>query len=203
ECYNFPSRVVPFKLQTRLRTFQTIVAAAACAVVSTAIAQQTDPNRAATLARQATDRLRALQREADQLASEERTLLNDLRRLEIDRQIKAESVGRLGAQSRHLTSELAATSARIADLEHQDLAERPDVRARFVEMYKLGQARYIRLLLSTSDLRQIGRASRLVATLAQQDRDRVAMHQRTIESLKSSRAELESRGRQLESLRAE
>lgn len=194
---------MPFKVQTRLRTFQAMMAAAACAVVSTVIARQVDPNRAESLARRATDRLQALQREADQLASEERTLLNDLRRLEIDRQIKAESVSRLAAQSRQLATELAATSARIADLERQDLAQRPDVRARFVEMYKLGQARYVRLLLSTSDLRQIGRASRLVAALAQQDRNRVAMHQRTLESLKSARAELEARTRQLQSLRAE
>jgi len=180
-----------------------MMAVAACAAVSTAVAQQADPNRAESLARRASDRLQALQREADQLASEERTLLNDLRRLEIDRQIKAESVAGLSAQSRELTADLAATSARIADLERQDLAERPDVRARFVEMYKLGQARYLRLLLSTSDLRRIGRASRLVAALAQQDRDRVATHQRTIESLKSARVELEARSRQAQTLRAE
>jgi septal ring factor EnvC (AmiA/AmiB activator) len=194
---------VPFKLKTRLGSLRTMTAAAACAVVSTALAQQADPNRVESLSRRAADRLQALQREADQLSSEERTLLNDLRRLEIERQIKAESVSRLGAQSQQLAAELSAASARIAELEQQDLAERPDVRARFVEMYKLGQARYVRLLLSTSDLRQIGRASRLVAALAQQDRDRVATHQRTLDSLKSARSELEARSGELQSLRSE
>ena len=104
---------------------------------------------------------------------------------------------------RQVASDLAATTGRIVSLEQQDLAERPDVRARFVEMYKLGRARYVRLLLSTSDLRRIGRASRLVAALARLDRERVAAHQRTIDSLKSARTELEARSRQMQSLRVE
>ena len=187
-----------------LRSRPRIVAVAACVVVSTAVAaQQGDRSKTEALARRANDRLQALQREADQLASEERTLLNELRRLELDRQIKAESASRLGAQAQEVAAELTATSSRIAELEQQDLAERPDVRARFVEMYKLGRARYLRLLLSTSDLRSLGRASRLVAALARLDRERVAAHQRTIASLKLARSELGERGRQLQSLRGE
>jgi murein hydrolase activator len=181
-----------------------IAAVAACLAVSTVVAaQQGDRSRTEALARRASERLQALQREADQLASEERTLLNELRRLELDRQIKAESAGRIAAQAQQVAAELTATTSRIAELEQQDLAERPDVRARFVEMYKLGRARYLRLLLSTADLRSIGRASRLVAALARIDRERVAAHQRTIASLKSARAELEERGRQLQSLRVD
>lgn len=172
-------------------------------VVAVLLAQQPDRARTEALARRATERLQALQREADQLASEERTLINDLRRLEIDRQIKADALGRVTADADQVAAELSATTARIAELEQKDLAERPDVRARFVEMYKLGRARYLRLLLSTSDLRSIGRASRLVAALAQLDRERVAAHQRTIESLKAARTDLEARNRRLQALRTE
>ena len=57
-----------------------------------------------------------------------------------------------------------------------DAAERPELQARLVEIYKLGQARYLRLLLSTPDLRRIGQASRIVAALAKLDRDRIAAH---------------------------
>ena len=41
-----------------------------------------------------------------------------------------------------------------------EAAERPELRARVVEIYKLGEARYLRLLLSTPDVRRIGQASR-------------------------------------------
>src|SRR5262249_52623319 len=102
-----------------------------------------------------------------------------------------------------VASELATTSGRILDLEQQDLTERPDVRARLVEIYKLGRARYLRLLLSTSDLRQLGRASRMVAELAQVDRTQLAAHQRTLDSLKAARNELEERSRQMQAVRAE
>jgi septal ring factor EnvC (AmiA/AmiB activator) len=166
-------------------------------------AQQADRGRTEALAHRASDRLQSLRREADQLASEERTLLNELRRLELERQIKTETLKSVTAEGRQVASDLVATSSRIASLEQQDLAERPDVRTRFVEMYKLGRARYVRLLLSTSDVRRIGRASRLVAALARLDRERVAAHQRTIGSLKSARTELEARGRQMQSLRIE
>jgi murein hydrolase activator len=167
------------------------------------IAQQGDRPKTEALARRATERLQALQQEADQLASQERTLLNDLRRLELERQIKLENLKGVSADADKVASELAATSDRILQLEQQDLAERPDVRARLVEIYKLGRARYLRLLLSTPDLRQLGRASRMVAALAQVDRYQLASHQRTLDSLKAARVELEERSRQMQSVRAE
>ncbi len=167
------------------------------------IAQQGDRPKTEALARRATERLQALQQEADQLASQERTLLNDLRRLELERQIKLENLKGVSADADRVASDLAATSDRILQLEQQDLAERPDVRARLVEIYKLGRARYLRLLLSAPDLRQLGRASRMVAALALVDRNQLASHQRTLDSLKAARVELEERSRQMQSVRAE
>jgi septal ring factor EnvC (AmiA/AmiB activator) len=174
------------------------------AVAATAAqGQQADRSRTEALARRATERQQGLQREADQLASEERTLLNDLRRLEVERQIRTEDVRRASAAADEVAAELATTADRIDELERQDVSERPDLRARLVEMYKLGRARYLRLLLSTADVRQLGRATRMVAVLAEMDRDRVVTHQRTLDSLKSARRDLEERGRRTKTLRTE
>jgi septal ring factor EnvC (AmiA/AmiB activator) len=183
--------------------WKSAIVALLLAGTAVSIAQQGDRPQTEALARRATERLQALQQEADQLASQERTLLNDLRRLELERQIKLESLKGVSADADKVASELAATSDRILQLEQQDLAERPDVRARLVEIYKLGRARYLRLLLSTPDLRQLGRASRMVAALAQVDRNQLASHQRTLDSLKAARVELEERSRQMQSVRAE
>ena len=61
-------------------------------------AQPAERPRAEALAQRATDRLQALQKEADRLAADERTLLGDLRKLEVDRQIKAGLDGLTGDQ---------------------------------------------------------------------------------------------------------
>src|SRR5437867_6246320 len=62
---------------------------AACVALA---AQTSDRARTEALSRRATERLQALQREADRLASEERTIIGDVRKLEIERQLKAEEL---------------------------------------------------------------------------------------------------------------
>lgn len=177
--------------------------AVALVFAGVALAAQADRARTESASRRATERLQALQREADRLASDERTILNDLRKLDVERQIKAEDLRAISQEAGDVSAELTAATERIAALEKQDLDQRPELRARLVEIYKLGRARYLRLLLSTSDVRQIGRASRMVGALAQADRDRVAAHRTTLDSLKTARRELETRDEQLQSLRAE
>jgi septal ring factor EnvC (AmiA/AmiB activator) len=166
------------------------------------LAQQTDRARTEALSRRAADRLQSLQREADRLAADERTLLGDLRTLEIDRQIKAEEYLRVDGEVQTVQADLADATRQMTALEQSDLAERPELRGRFVEMYKLGQARYLRLLLSTPDMARIGQAARTVGVMAKLDRDRVANHQRTLAALKTSRAALEDRETQLVAVRA-
>ena len=165
--------------------------------------QQNDRARTEALAARAGQRMEALHREADQLASQERTLLGDLRRLEVERQIKIEDLRQLDAEGAQVEAERAATTERLTKLQDEDNATRPDLEARLVEMYKLGQARYARLLLSTSGVRRLGQAARTAAALAKLDRDRVTAHQHTLQELTAARARLEERGRRLGALRAE
>jgi septal ring factor EnvC (AmiA/AmiB activator) len=165
-------------------------------------AQPADRARTEAMARRAGERLQSLQREADRLASEERTLLNDLRKLEVERQIKAEELKHLDAEGQKIQTELTATAERMEGLTKSEAAERPELRARLVEIYKLGEARYLRLLLSTPDVRRIGQASRTVAALAKMDRDRVVSHQHTLNELKTARATLQERQKKLATVRA-
>ena len=79
------------------------------------LAAQTRRTRGAqteALARRAADRLQALQREADRLAAEERTLLSDLRKLEVERQIKVEELKRVERDAAKVAGELDATRRR-------------------------------------------------------------------------------------------
>src|SRR6185503_17136936 len=143
----------------------------------------------------------ALQREADRLASEERTLIGDVRKLEIERQIRAEELKRVDADTKKVQTELDETAERTAALEASEKAATPELRARLVEIYKLGQGRYLRMVLSNGDLRRLGQSTRTVAALAKLDRDRVALHARTLEELKKTRQALEARRAELTALR--
>src|SRR3954453_14040000 len=88
------------------------------AVFSVVAGAQAPAERARTeaLARRAADRLQALQREADRLASDERTVLGDLRKFELERQIKAEELKRVDADAAKLQAEFDATTARMEAL---------------------------------------------------------------------------------------
>jgi septal ring factor EnvC (AmiA/AmiB activator) len=172
---------------------------AVSSVVGTA--QTSDRARTEALARRATERLQALQREADRLASEERTLIGDVRKLEIERQLKAEELKRVDADAKKVQAELDATAERTAALEASEKAETPELRARLVEIYKLGQGRYLRMVLSTGDLRRLGQSTRTVAALAKIDRDRIASHAHTLDELKKTRKALEARRTELAVLR--
>ena len=162
-----------------------------------------DQLRTEQLARRAGERLQALQREADRLASEERSLLGDLRRLEIERQLKAEELNKINGDAARVGAELDDTNKRMTVLQEAERASRRQVEERLAEMYKLGEARYVRMLLSTTDLRGLGQATRTVSALSKIDRDRIAEHQKMIAALESTRVTLEERAKTFASLRAQ
>ncbi len=165
------------------------------------LAQSPDRTRTEGLARRATERLHALQREADSLASQEGTLLVDLRKLEVDRQLKTEELRQIASDGSRIAAELTSNQQRTRELERQESSGRPELRSRLVDIYKLGQGRYLRLLLSTTDVRQIGQAARTLSALAKLDHDRIVSRQHTLDELKRTRVTLEERRRQLQTLR--
>jgi len=143
--------------------------------------------------RRASERLRALQAEAEQLLAAEKTLLVELRRLEVERDIRLEEQQEARTRLAAATAELATTNAHLETLERAQAAQVPGLAARLREVYKLGSGGYLRLLLSVDDARDMGRAYRTVAALAALDRQRVRAHQTTVGSLREVRKELEAR----------
>ena len=131
--------------------------------------------------RRASERLRALQAEAEQLLAAEKTLLVELRRLEVERDIRLEEQREAEAGLAAASAELAATTGHLESLERVQSAQVPGLAARLREVYKLGNGGYLRLLLSVDDVRDMGRAYRTVAALAALDRQRVRAHQTTVD----------------------
>jgi septal ring factor EnvC (AmiA/AmiB activator) len=160
-------------------------------------------DRAAAAAKRAEDRLQTLRKEADALAAQQRTLLADLRRLELERQISVEQLAKVERESKDLQRQLDAAEAKAAVLAETAAAQLPDIEARLVQLYKMGRAGYWRLLLSVDDLQAIGRTYRTVSTLNAIDRARVNEHYATLDALARERKTLQERATQLEALAAE
>ena len=132
-----------------------------------ATARQTE-----ALSRRASERLAALQHEAETLATQEQTLLVGLRKLEVEREIKQEELAKVEREAADVQRQLTVASTRARVLQSEAERQRPDIEARFVQLYKLGRAGYWRLLLDVNSLREVGRAYRTAAALGRIDRDR-------------------------------
>jgi septal ring factor EnvC (AmiA/AmiB activator) len=163
--------------------------------------QQDATAQTQTLTRRAAERLQGLQKEAESLARQERTLLVELRSLEVQREIKVEEFATAERQSTDVAHQLADATARAQALENAAEQQRPEVEARMVRLYKMGRAGYWRLLLDVNNLREVGRAYRTAAALARIDRDRIEEHRRTLAALNNERATLEVRAKQAAVLR--
>jgi septal ring factor EnvC (AmiA/AmiB activator) len=154
---------------------------------------QSDRARTESQARRVNERLVALQREADALARQQRSLLGELRRLEVERDLRTGQLKQIEAEAKTVSLALGNMGNQIAELEERTAASRPIVEARMVELYKLGSAGYTRLLFNVADLKEVGRAYRMVAAIATIDRQRAEQHQQDLVRLRAAHSTLEAR----------
>jgi len=167
------------------------------AVVSLA-AQAPEPTATDTLARRVNDRIRSLQGEADRLAAQARTLLGDLRQLEIQRDIAIEQVKEADGAVVQAQASLQQTTDRLTALDQQRIAQLPDLKVRLVDIYKRGRGGYARMLLDVRGVREFARAMRAAAALTTINDARIAEHRRTLAELRQQRDAMEQRTRELQ-----
>jgi murein hydrolase activator len=151
-------------------------------------------------AQRASERIRTLLREADALAAQQSKLLIELRGLDEDRQKKAAEVARIDRELADTQAKLTESTKRAETLRQTAEAQRPDIEARLVQLYKQGGAGYWRMLLAVDDLRSLGRAYRNAAALTAIDRERVETHQQTLQALDAETKQLKARATQLATL---
>lgn len=155
------------------------------------IAAQSPADDVKAFSARATARIRVLQKEADQLAAEARTVFGALRKLEIERAIKREQLAEADAALAAVTATRDEAAARLKALEAARVAETPGVANRLVELAKRGRGGYLKLLLASDDVRAFGRMSRGVAAVAELDRVRLDTHRRTLAAERAAMSEIE------------
>jgi murein hydrolase activator len=194
-----------FTSERPLRRLTALRLAAVCllttAVVS--VGGQAPARRAQTPAERAAERIRQLQRQTEALIAEESQLLVELRKLELERQIKVEEVTAIERQRGETARQLEDAQARAHALQLIAEADRPDVESRLVQVYKLGRAGYWRLLLDVDDMRSLGHVYRTVAAMTEIDRERIQGYQRTLDALAKEQATLQARSKELVGLEAQ
>jgi septal ring factor EnvC (AmiA/AmiB activator) len=181
----------------RVRAAQAICVLGLLAVAT--VGAQT-PDRTATdaLARRVNERIRALQGEADRLSAQARTLLGDLRQLEIQRDIAIERVKESDAAVAQAQGSLQQTTNRLTALEQERIAQLPDLKLRLVDIYKRGHGGYARTLLDVRGVREFARAMRATAALTTINEKRIAEHRRTLAELRRQRDALEQRTKEMQ-----
>jgi septal ring factor EnvC (AmiA/AmiB activator) len=168
------------------------------ALTAAAAAQTSDRAAADATARRVNERIRALQAEANRLAAQARTLLGDLRQLEIQRDIALEKATAAEAAAGAAQMALQQASERLNGLEQQRESQLPDLKVRLVDIYERGRGGYARLLFDVRGVREFARAMRAVAALTAINEERIADHRRTLAQLRQQRDALQMRERELD-----
>jgi septal ring factor EnvC (AmiA/AmiB activator) len=181
--------------QARLAAVAAIVLVLTTAAIGAQLAEVADPE---AQARRINERIRALQSEAARLAGEASTLVGELRKLEIERDLRAEEARQADRALADARAMLEDTTSRVTVLEQERSGQLPDLEARLVDVYKRGRTGYARLLFGVDNLREFARATRAVAALAEIDARRLAEHRNRLDALRKERAAIEATTRELE-----
>jgi len=199
-----PERSRGVKVRAASSTVNAASRLLAFALIATVLsAQAPDRSPADAVNRRVDDRIVALQREADRLAGEARTLVGDLRTLEIDRDLQIERLKQAEADVATGQAAVQQVTDRLTALEQQRVAQLPTLKAQMVDVYKRGPAGYARLLFGVGGVREFGRATRAVAALARINQQRVEEHRRTLAAVRDERTALELKVRDLQTHEAE
>ena len=157
-------------------------------LVGLSLHAQTDPKSQSD---RAAARIKSLQAESDRLAAQARTVFGDLRKLEIEREIKQAEVVKTEAALAQVTLARDNAADYVETLAATRIAETPGVKERLVELSKRGRAGYVQLLLAANDVRAMGRMARGVAAVAELDRVRLDTHRRTLAAERIALTQLE------------
>jgi septal ring factor EnvC (AmiA/AmiB activator) len=148
------------------------------------------------------ERRAALQKDLARLRSEERSLLGEVERLELEVRLRGEEVRETQLVLQRTNEQMDATVRRVRELEASIAAARPVLAARARALYKLGELSYLRMLLSVDRPSDLLRGYRFVSALARRDNQRIAGFRTDLVDLAATRAELERKTREALELRA-
>ena len=149
------------------------------------------------------ERIRTLQSEAQRLAGSARTLVDELRGLEVARDLRGAEAAKADAAVAEAQGLLAKTDGRLAALEQERIERLPGLQAQLVDLYKRGSLGHAQMLFSAADVRELGRASRALTAMVALNRKRIEAQRKTLADLQQERQRQQSASRELQQRLAE
>lgn len=183
-----------------MRLLRSIAVVGTLVIPMVSLAQSTavTPPAAGTDVGRADERIRALQTEAQTLAGTAKTLLSELRALEVERDLRSAEAVKAEAAVTEIQRDLRNMDVRLAALEQERVAQLPALETQLVNLYKRGTLGYARVLFGAGDVRDLGRVSRVVQAMVAQDKRRIEEHQKTIDALQMERTARAAQARELD-----
>lgn len=158
----------------------------------------------AARAQQATRaRIEALTREARVLERQSSSVLDELRRLDVQRDLQRARETQARQAMVVLQADLDALTARQAQLQSTLDEQRPVVAARLRRLQRLGRVGYASIAWHASSARNVGRAARLMHYLAKDDGRRLAAYTEVAADLAQTRTRVSTRRQEAQSLETE
>lgn len=149
------------------------------------------------------ERKATLERELARLRGQEKSLLGEVERLELEVRLRTEELREIQTVLQRTNAQLDATTRDVRALETSLAAERPVLAARARALYKMGDLSYLRLLLSVDRPSDIFRGYRLVTAVARRDNQRIARFRSDLASLAERRTRLEQETQQALALKTD
>jgi septal ring factor EnvC (AmiA/AmiB activator) len=153
--------------------------------------------------RKVQERRQALEREVARLRAEEKSLLGDVERLELEVRLRGEQLRETQLLLQRTNAELDATLKHARQIEAQVEAARPLLAARARDLYKLGDVSYLRLLLSVERPSDFLNGYRYVNALARRDNHKIAEFRSDLATLETTKAALELKTAEAQALRVQ
>jgi septal ring factor EnvC (AmiA/AmiB activator) len=144
-----------------------------------------------------------LERELAGLRGQERSLLGEVERLELEVRVRGEQLRETQLVLQRTQQQMDATQRRVKTLEHSIAETRPLLAAHARALYKLGELSYLRMLLSVDRPSDFFRGYRFVTALARRDNERIRRFREDLTALAATRGELEKRSQEALGLRAQ
>jgi murein hydrolase activator len=144
-----------------------------------------------------------LEREISRLRGQEKSLLAEVERLDLEVRLRTEDLRATQIVLQDANEKMDVVVKRTRQLEGSLAAARPLIEARARSLYKLGELSYVRMVLSIDRPADVFRGYRFVSTLARRDNQRIARFRADLTDLAAARTELERQTAEALRLRAD
>lgn len=161
------------------------------------------PDLPAERLRRVQQRRQSLERELAALRGQEKSLLGQVERLELEVRVQEAKLREVQLSLQRANAEMDQTLKRAGAFKESLAAARPVLASRARALYKLGELSYVRMLLSVDRPSEFFQGYRFVTALARRDNERVAAYRRDLLALATTQAELARRTQDALSLQAE